>query len=148
MLFVCVVGVAFGALAQSEDPTIKLARSAVEAERQEMIAANLGLGDAHREVFWPLYKEYRSAVHAILDDKVEFYQQFFASYETLSDAEALTLLDAHFDLKQRQLDVQKTYAKKMRAALPGRIVTRFFQIENKMDIIVDYEMTGEFPLIK
>ena len=148
VLFVIFVGAAFGASAQTEDSSIKLARSAVETERQELLAANLELGEALRDVFWPLYTEYRSAVNKILDAKVEFYERFFSSYETLSDTEALTLLDEHFEFKQQLLDVQKTYSKKMRAVLPGRIVARFFQIENKMDIIVDYEMTGEFPLIK
>ena len=46
------------------------------------------------------------------------------------------------------LKVRTAYAKKMQKALPGRVVARFFQIENKMDIIVEYEMAGEIPLIK
>ncbi len=147
VLFVLFVSVAFGPLAHA-DESIKLARSAVEAERSAMIATNLGLDDAHKDVFWPLYKEYRSAIGAIADDKVAFFQRFFSSYESLTDAEALALLDEHVDFKQRHIDVQKVYAEKMRSVLPGRVVARFFQIENKMDIIVDYEMTGEFPLIK
>jgi hypothetical protein len=36
----------------------------------------------------------------------------------------------------------------MSKVLPGRTVARFFQIENKMDAIIDYEMAGEIPLVK
>lgn len=148
LLMVIIFIAAFGTAAETDDSSIKLARSAVEAERREMVAANLDLADTHREIFWPLYLEYRAAINTINDDKVRFYQRFFSSYETLSDDEAIALLDGHLEIKRRYLDVQKKFSQKMQAALPGRIVARFFQIENKMDIIVDYEMTGEFPLIK
>ena len=36
----------------------------------------------------------------------------------------------------------------MSKTLSGKTVARFFQIENKMDIIVEYELAGEIPLIK
>ncbi len=45
------------------------------------------------------------------------------------------------------LKVRTTYAKKMQKVLPAAIVARFFQIENKMDTIIEYEMAGEVPLI-
>ena len=137
-----------GAWAQSKDASIRLTRSAVQAERQALIATNLGLSEKERAVFWPLYAEYRKAVDQIADDKVKFFERFFSSYETLTDAETLALLDESFKLKVRYLEVQKAHADTMREVLSGKTVARFFQIENKMDVIVDYEMSGEFPLIK
>jgi predicted HicB family RNase H-like nuclease len=139
---------AASAWTQSSDSSIRLTRSAVQAERQALIATNLGLTEEQRAVFWPLYAEYRKAIDEIADDKVEFFERFFASYETLTDGEALALLDESFKLKARYLEVQKTHAAEMRKHLSGKTVARFFQIENKMDVIVDYEMSGEFPLIK
>lgn len=148
VLVVLIIGTALSVAAQSNVSSITTTRSAVEAERKELIATNLELSQEHRDVFWPLYLEYRVAVDKIGDDEVEFYERFFSSYETLTDSEALALLDEHFDFQRRHLDVQKTHSQKMRAALPGKIVARFFQIENKMDIIVEYELAGEIPLIK
>ena len=97
VLILIFVATAFGASAQSEYSSVRLARSAVEAERRAMIATNLELGDEHRDAFWPLYLEYRLAVSKITDEKVVFYERFFSSYETLSDAEALALLDELID---------------------------------------------------
>ena len=138
----------FPAAAQSNDSSIRLTRSAVQAERQALIAANLGLTEEQRDVFWPLYADYRKSIDEIADQKVAFFERFFASYETLTDDEALALLDESFELKARYLEVQKMYAAEMRKHLPGKTVARFFQIENKMDVIVDYELSGEFPLIQ
>ena len=134
--------------AQSNEASIRLTRSAVQAERQALIATNLGLTENEKATFWQLYDDYRKAVDAIAEDKVELFEKFFASYETLTDAEASALLEESFRIKQRYLEVQREHAKKMRRSLPGKTVARFFQIENKMDVIVDYELSGEFPLIK
>ena len=66
----------------------------------------------------------------------------------MTDKEAIALLDKHLVWEKEVLKVRSDFAKKMSKALSGRTVARFFQIENKMDIIVEYELAGEIPLIK
>ena len=134
--------------AQTADDEIQLARSVVQTERQAMVAANLGLSDAESAVFWPLYKEYRAAVDQATDTRVALLKQYFASFETLTDEEASALLDDFFAYEKNLLKTRMTYAKKMRKVMSGRTVARFFQIEHKMDAIIEYEMAGEVPLIK
>ena len=141
--------IAPNARSQSEDErAVRLTRSAIQAERQAILAANLELDAKESAVFWPLYQEYRKALESAIDTRVDLLNQFFASYETLTDKEAIALLEKHIAWEQEVLKVRSTYAKKMSKALSGKTVARFFQIENKMDIIVEYEMAGEIPLIK
>ncbi len=135
--------------AQFEDSeAIRLTRSAVQAERQAVVAANLQLDEAESAVFWPLYNEYRDALDTAISTRVDFLNRYFASYETLTDKEAAALLEQHLAWEKEVLAIRTRHAKKMSKALSGRTVAKFFQIENKMDIIVDYEMAGEIPLIK
>lgn len=137
------------ATAQTEDDrAVQLTRSAIQAERQAILAANLELDEEESAVFWPLYDQYRKALESAIDARVDLLNQYFASYETLTDAEAIALLDKHLAWESEVLKIRDTYAKKMRKALSGKTVARFFQIENKMDIIVAYEMAGEIPLIR
>ncbi|MDX2437887.1 MAG: hypothetical protein QNL88_12640 [Acidobacteriota bacterium] len=134
--------------AQTVDDDIELTRAVVQTERQAVVAANLGLSDAESAVFWPLYKEYRSAVDQATDTRVALLKTYFASFETLTDEEASALLDDFFTYQKNLLKTRTTYAKKMRKALSGRTVARFFQIEHKMDTVIEYEMAGEVPLIQ
>jgi hypothetical protein len=137
------------AWAQVEDQrAVELTRSAIQAERQAILAANLDLDEKETAAFWPLYEEYRKDLESAINTRVDLLNQYFASYETLSDQEAIALLDQHIAWKKEVLKIRSSYAKKMRKALSGRTVARFFQIENKMDVIVEYEMAGEIPLIK
>jgi hypothetical protein len=137
------------ARSQSEDDrAVQLTRSAIQAERQAILDANLELDAKESAAFWPLYQEYRTALEPAINTRVDLLNQYFASYQTLTDKEAIALLDKHIAWEQEVLKVRSTYAKKMSKALSGKTVARFFQIENKMDIIVEYEMAGEIPLIK
>ena len=148
MIAICQVIVP-GAWAQLEDQrAVELTRSAIQAERQAILAANLELDEKESAVFWPLYDQYRQALDSVISTRVDLLNQYFASYETLTDQEAVALLNKHIAWEQEVLKVRSTFAKKMSRALPGKTVARFFQIENKMDIIVEYEMAGEIPLIK
>jgi hypothetical protein len=134
--------------AQTADDEIQLTRSVIQTERLAVVAANLGLSDSEGAIFWPLYKEYRAAVDQAVDTRVALMERFFASYETLTDAEATGLLNDFLAYEKNLLKVRTTYAKKMQKVLPGRTVARFFQIENKMDAIIEYEMAGEVPLLR
>jgi hypothetical protein len=131
-----------------DDRAVELTRSAIQAERQAVLAANLELDKKESAVFWPLYEEYRKALEPAINTRVELLNKYFASYETLTDKEATALLNKHIGWEQEVLKVRSTYAKKMSKTLSGKTVARFFQIENKMDIIVEYELAGEIPLIK
>jgi len=137
------------AWSQFEDErAVQLTRSAIQAERQAILATNLELSEKESAIFWPLYEEYRNALESAINTRVDLHNQYFASYETLTDKEAIALLNKHIAWEQEVLKVRSTYAKKMSKALSGKTAARFFQIENKMDIIVEYELAGEIPLIK
>lgn len=134
--------------AQTADDVVHLSRSVIQTERQAIVAANLGLSEAESTVFWPLYREYRSAVEQAIDTRVDMLKRFSESYESLTDDEAMSLLDDHISYQKQVLKVQTTYAKKMKKVLQGKTVARFFQIENKMDAIINYELASDIPLMR
>jgi hypothetical protein len=134
--------------AQTADDAVQLTRSAIQTERQAVVAANLGLNESESAIFWPMYRDYRNAVNQAADAKVDILRRLFSNYETLTDDEAMSLLNDHLAFEKEMLKIRTAYAKKMSKVLSGRTVARFFQIENKMDAIIDYEMAGEIPLVR
>jgi hypothetical protein len=149
LLVMAIFAVVPNAWSQLEDDrAFQLTRSAIQAERQAILAANLKLDEKESAVFWPLYEEYRNALESAVNTRVDLLDEYFSSYETLTDKEAVALLNKHIAWEQEVLKVRSTFARKMSKALSGKTVARFFQIENKMDIIVEYELAGEIPLIK
>jgi hypothetical protein len=149
LIAILITAAAPAAWAQFEDDkAVQLTRSAIQTERQALLTANLELDAKESAVFWPLYEEYRKALESAIDTRVNLLNEYFASYESLTDKEAIALLEKHLSWEKEVLKVRSAYAKKMSKSLSGKTVAKFFQIENKMDIIVEYELAGEIPLIK
>ena len=55
---------------------------------------------------------------------------------------------AVFAVEQAKLEVRLLYREKLGRALPAKKVMRFFQIENKMDAMMNTELARSVPLVK
>jgi hypothetical protein len=49
---------------------------------------------------------------------------------------------------QARTKIRESYLKQFSKVLPGLKVARFYQIENKLDVVVRYEMAERIPLVE
>jgi len=68
------------ASAQSEQDLIEVTRSVVTADRKTVVVAAMELTDEEAKDFWPLYREYRSAMDKITDDRVKLVRDYAKLY--------------------------------------------------------------------
>jgi len=148
----------FGAalMAQGTAPTsgaalvrgdIELTRSSIQADRMAIVTGFMDLTDAQSTKFWPLYREYRSEAQKVNDETVRFLSSLADRSTSLTDAEAKKALAMHLDRQERAAKLNTKYAKKFLDVLPSRKVALLFQLENKMDAVVAYELAGVVPII-
>lgn len=135
------------ATAQTTTDQIAQLRAEIQADRQSVVAHNLGLTDQEGMAFWPLYREYRGALAPIGDRMVKLITDYANTWEAVPDAQATAMLDEFFSIKKQELKVKEQYVTKFRKVLPAKKVTRFYQIENKLDAIVATGLAGDIPLV-
>ncbi len=127
---------------------LETARAALRMDRQATVATNLGLTDAEGLAFWPIYREYRMEMARVGDRIVKLLDDFDAKFDALSDADATSLLDEYLSIQSSELSIRKKYVKDFRKAIPAKKVARFYQIENKLDAALRYEMSEVVPLAR
>ena len=66
----------------------------------------------------------------------------------MTDDKAKVMLDDWLDLQGKELSLKKKYAKKFRKILPDLKVARYFQIENKIEALINASLAAEIPLIE
>ena len=114
VLMVCV----FGTMAQAQvDPEKREARLA--AFRAEVFTRVLNLTPEEAQGFWPVYNEYA--------DKREQTQQDLRGgkqLDQLSDAEVEDQIKRHFEMKQRELELERDAYQKLRKVLPLRKIAK------------------------
>ena len=147
-LALAVLVLASPTLAQSVNDDVELIRSVVQTERKAVVAKNMQLTEAESEAFWPVYNEYEQSMRKVNDKRVEVLRRLAAEYQTLTDEQAEALLKESFDFQQERVKVRRSFVKKFAKALPGKRVARFYQIDGKIDSIIDFDLARTVPLVR
>lgn len=87
------------------------AKEKIEAARIGVITNKLGLTPEQAEKFWPIYREFS-------DKRMELRKEFRAEQEKLNPDQATQeqkqrLVELGLNLKQRELDLERTYSGKL-----------------------------------
>lgn len=134
--------------AVSSEAELRTLANTVRANRRALVAVNLALSSEEAAKFWPLYDRYQTAITAIGDKVVKLVDDYIANYRDLTDDQAVSLMTDYLAADAERIKVRQTYLPQFLAILPGRTVARFYQIENKMDAVVRYELAATIPVVE
>jgi hypothetical protein len=135
-----------GIAAAQDRSDIELTRQQIQTGRQAIVAKNLPLTEQQSAAFWPLYREYRTALAPVGDRYVALLTGYAEKYGALTDPDADAMLKEFMAIQNEKMKVQSKYVDRLRKVLPATLVARFYQIENKLDVIVSYDLASEIPL--
>ncbi len=146
-LLIGIVLVTFSAVQAQERHEIAVGRAGLQSDRQAIVAANLPMTDAQAKVFWPMFRDYRGQVARIGDRIEELILAYAKNYDTLTDEQAKSMLDEFLAIQKDDIKIKAEWAPKFGKVLPPKSVTRFYQIENKLDAILRFQAAGQIPLV-
>jgi len=127
---------------------IELTRAEIQKTRQALVSAAIDLNEEEGLAFWPAYRDYRLDMARLGDRLVRLLEEFVRSDATLTDEQATRLLDEMLDIKAKEVSVRQKHVKVFRKLLPPTKVARFFQLENKLDSVVNFELAAAVPLAR
>src|SRR5690348_7489835 len=76
------------ASAQSDQDLIEVARSVMSTDRKAVVVAAMELTDTEANSFWPLYRDYRTAMDKISDDLVKLILKYASLYPAVPEEQA------------------------------------------------------------
>lgn len=146
------LALAFGwtaaARSQSAPDALEVARSAIKADRQAVLAAGLNLTDGEAAAFWPLYREYRLEMDGIGDGLVKIVLEYADAYPAaLEEAQATRLLKEFGALEAKWVATRSKYARRLAKVMPASKVLRFLQLENRLDLAMRLQLASAIPLV-
>ncbi len=138
--------VSFPSFAQQERDAIEVLRAQIQSNRQALVAENLGLTSEESARFWPVYREFQAERNKLVDRRVELLIRFRDNFDSLTDEQAKQLLGDYLKLADDRNKLLRKYARIFAKVLPQKKVLRYFQIENKIDTIIDFDLSKVVPL--
>ena len=122
-------------------------RQEANQDRRLIVKANMLLLESEAATFWPLYDEYRAARNNLGDRKARLITDFLAKRDSMTQDEAKDLTKELFSIQKDTISVKEKYYSRMSKVLSARTVARFFQIDQKLDAVVDVALAARVPLI-
>ncbi len=135
-------------MAQNINDYMEVERAALKTEKKAIVAEAMNFTDDESKVFWPLYNEYNEKKYVINTKVYNNIVDFAENYETLSDEKAIELWTNSMKYSDELLKLQKTYFKHFLKILSGKKTARYFQVENKINMMINAQLALEIPLIE
>ena len=125
-------------------------REEMQKQKDAVIAADMKLTEQESKAFWPLYREYQGALQKLQDRYIKLLAEYAREREeeAFTDQKARALLDEYMDIDREHLWRKRAYLEKFNKILPAKKVMRYFQLENKIAAMINYQMTQGIPLAK
>ena len=121
------------------DSTIAMARANMRADRTTLITTGMNFSDKEGAAFWPVYQQYEYERSRLDDRRAAVIKQYTQKYPNLTDAEAKSMAEQMFDCESRLAELKKKYYKKFNKVLTALTVTKFFQLERRVDLMMDMQ---------
>ncbi len=133
---------------QAAEANLDVLLDAVRSNRKALVGVNLKLTDDEAVKFWPIYDRYQKEINVLGDRLVGVIQDYSANFSDLSNDKAMKLVDDYLAIEADRVKVKRAYLDEFAKALPGRTVARFYQIENKMDAVLRYDLAATIPVVE
>jgi hypothetical protein len=129
------------------DKLVELMRKDVRAQKADVVAKTMSLDATQAAAFWPVYKQYEAERATLGNERLGIIQDFAEHYDTLNDTNAKGLVTRFQALEEKQLALQKKYADEFMKVLPAKSAARFLQVDRRLNMLIDLELSSAIPLV-
>jgi len=123
-----------------------LLRGDVSSMKKELIAAHLTLTDGESTRVWQVYEQYSAEMSKINGTKTAILKEYSKEYDTLTDDQADNLIRRWLETDIEQAKLRQRFAAIFRKVLPGKKAATFLQLERRISMMMDVQVTSGLPL--
>ena len=128
------------------DEDIALLRKDLRALKMQVIGQNMSLSEDEGQKFWPIYNHYVKDLQVVNDQKYALLKQYAEMWATMSDQDAMIYVRHWLEVDAQVQALRLKYVPTVSQVLPGRKAATFFQLDRRLNMIIDLQLFGQIPL--
>lgn len=129
------------------DNDLQLIRSDLQASRSTIIANTMQFTEQESTAFWPIYRDYTRDQQRIGDKLVQLVKEYAQNYDTLTDTQAKDMTQRLINIQDETLNLKEDYWKQFESALGAKRAAKFYQVDHRLSIFINLQLTDQIPLI-
>ena len=128
------------------DEDIALLRRDLRAMKMQVIGQNMSLSEEEGQKFWPIYNHYVKDLQLVNDKKYALLKQYAEMWATMTDQDALIYVRNWLEADGQAQALRLKYVPVVSQVLPGRKAATFFQLDRRLNMMIDLQLFSQIPL--
>jgi hypothetical protein len=128
------------------DEDIVLLRQDLRARKMQVIGQNMSLSEAEGQKFWPIYNHYVKDLQDVNNRKYALLKQYAETWATMTDQDALIYVRNWLEADGQAQALRLKYVPVVSQVLPGKKAATFFQLDRRLNMIIDLQLFSQIPL--
>ncbi|MGB7467338.1 MAG: hypothetical protein WBW14_30925 [Candidatus Acidiferrum sp.] len=128
------------------DEDIVLLRQDLRAKKMQVIGQNMSLSDAEAQKFWPIYNHYVKDLQEVNNQKYALLKQYAQMWGTMTDQDAVIYVRNWLEADGQAQALRVKYVPVVNQVLPGKKAATFFQLDRRLNMIIDLQLFSQIPL--
>jgi hypothetical protein len=120
----------------------------VQASKTDIITRSMGFTEEQSKAFWPVYREYANEQSKIGDQRVSLVKDYAANYDKIDDAQAKDYLTRALRYEDQIQVLRRSYVSKFDKAIGPKQTAKFYQVDNRLSLLVNLQLANLLPIIK
>jgi hypothetical protein len=147
-LVVFVSGVALAQQGDEPADNMQLLKEKIQSDKKFVIASNMNLTKNEAKLFWPVYDKYQKDLDALKERSIKNVGNYADNADKMTDKIAKKVVTDYISIEADRQKLRQSYLPKFAKVLPYKKVMRYYQLENKISAIVNYEIARRIPLVE
>ena len=128
------------------DEDITLLRQDLRTMKMQVIGQNMSLSDTEAQKFWPIYNHYVKDLQEVNNQKYALLKQYAEMWATMTDEDALIYVRHWLEADGQAQALRLKYVPVVSQVLPGKKTATFFQLDRRLNMIIDLQLFSQIPL--
>ena len=126
----------------------ELLRSDLRKSKSQVVGQVMQFDTDQAAIFWPIYKQFEAELSKIGDRTAALVKKYTDNYQQLTNEVADQMATEFLNIEQQRNELKRRYYSKFKSALDALTATRFLQVENQIERIVDLQIASQLPVMQ
>ena len=115
-------------------------------QKKTIVLASMHLNGETKEKFSKLYDEYQVKLMGHRIDELKLIKNYAGSFNNMTDENANKIITKWITVEEAEMVLKKDYVAKFKKVMPSADVIRYFQIENRLQLLSEIKTASLIPL--
>jgi len=126
---------------------MQILKEKIKADKKLLIATNMNLTEKEDKAFWPIYESFQKDLSTLNERAIRNIGNYAENADKMNDDLAKKVVTEQLAIDAERQKLRQAYLPKFSKVIPYKKVMRYYQMENKIQAVLNFEAAKAIPLV-